>query len=127
MLFPDILAQSTTITPWFTNPGLIGGILGSVVGLLGAAVGVGMGICAPRGIGKNILLRGQLAIVFLGFVILTAGIIALSTGQPYAVWYPLVLAGCLMSFLFAALYPVARNVYRQAEHRKLNAEEFRTS
>lgn len=127
MLSFEFLTQATTIIPWFSNPGLLGGLLGSGIGLLGAAVGVGMSICAPRGIGKSLILRGQLAIVVLGAIILAVGIVALSVGQPFDIWYPLVLAGGLMTSLFASLYPVARNVYRQAEQRKLNAEEFRTT
>jgi hypothetical protein len=48
--------------------------------------------------------------------------------QPYAVWYPLVLVGGLSSLLIGTLWPtVIRTAYRQAEIRRLEAEELRRS
>ncbi len=121
----EIIAQ--TVTPWFTNSGMVGGILGGSVGILGGIMGTAMGVCAPRGIGKRTLLTTQLIIIVLGVITLGAGVVALMQDQPYAVYYPLLLIGGLTSVLFASLYPVVLCRYREAEQRKLNAEEFRTT
>ncbi len=47
------------------------------------------------------------------------------TGQPYGVWYSLLLPGLLLTALMGTMTPVIRLRYRQAEHRRLQAEEFR--
>jgi len=47
--------------------------------------------------------------------------------QPYAVWYPLLLAGCLDVMVFSILLPIILRGYRQAEARQLEAEELRRS
>ncbi len=125
MLSLEFLAQITT--PWFTNADMVGGILGSCVGVLGGVMGTAIGFCAPRGIGRRTLLTTQLIIIVLGVITLGAGVVALTQDQPYAVYYPLLLVGGLTSVLFASLYPVVRCRYREAEQRKLNAEEFRTT
>ena len=41
-----------------------------------------------------------------GIVNLLAGLAALATGQPYAIWYPFVLCGFPLSVVGGALYPV---------------------
>jgi MFS family permease len=112
---------------WWTNQqaGLIGGIGGSVIGILGAAIGTTMGIFAPRGRFKALVLGAMTIGVVLGLATLFAGIIAISTGQPYHVWYPLLLAGTLATVLDGALLPMARMRYKQAEQRKLDAAQIR--
>ncbi len=125
MLHLEIIAQA--VTPWFTNAGMVGGIMGSCVGVLGGVMGTAMGVCAPRGIGKRTLLTMQAIIIVLGVITLGAGVVATFQGQPYAVYYPLLLIGGLTSVLFGSLFPVVLGRYREAEQRKLNAEEFRTA
>ncbi len=79
--------------------GWIGGILGTVLGLLGAAIG----LCAGRGIARGFVLGALQSVAVLGFVLLAWGAAALALGQPYAVYYPLLLVGALCAVLGLSL------------------------
>jgi hypothetical protein len=61
----------------------------------------------------------------IGISHLVLGLYALSVGQPYGIWYPLVLIGGVLTMLFAMLRPVVRKRYEEAEARKMEAAEFR--
>src|SRR3954447_10921655 len=114
------------MTPWWTQQtaGWIGAIAGSGSGLLGAAVGTIAGIYAPRGKGKRVVYALFVVAIIGGVAALALGLFALATGQPYVVWYPLVLLGGMNALLFCCLTPVIRRVYRQAEARRMEAEEL---
>jgi len=124
MLDPNLMMAQ--IVPWFENPGSTFGVLGAAVGVLGAILGVGLATCAPRGIGKSAIFTFQIIIALAGIMMLAAGLVAVTEGQPYAVWYPLLLIGTLTTGIFGGLIPATKIAYRQAEQRKLEAEEFRT-
>ena len=51
--------------------------------------------------------------------------LALAVSQPYGVWYPLILPGALATMLMLLFTTIIRLRYLQAEHRRLEAEEFR--
>jgi hypothetical protein len=55
----------------------------------------------------------------VSLVMLTAGLTAFVSGQPYGVWYGLVLPGFLGTFVIAPLLPVAKKRYREAEERRM--------
>ncbi len=115
--------------PWWTDQqaGMIGGIAGSAVGILGGLIGTIAGIAAPRGRLKRLVLGTMFTMVVAGATALAVGLYALAIHQPYAVWYPLVLIGGISVLVFAALIPTLRARYRQAELRRLDAEQFRRS
>jgi len=114
--------------PWF-DPirfgvlygGIGGGLLGGLGGLLGAAAGV----LAPKGKGRSFILGAFRFMALLGVVHLVIGLYALSVGQPYGIWYPLVLIGGLFTFLFSLLRPIVRKRYEEVELRKMDAAAFR--
>ncbi|MHC4219000.1 MAG: hypothetical protein ACYSU7_11155 [Planctomycetota bacterium] len=120
-----VLQLAAQVQPWFDNFGLVGGLLGGGVGLLGAVYGTTVGVLAPRGKARAAVFAMHWAILALGVVVLAAGITALATGQPYGVWYVLLLPGLLITILMLVFLPIIRLRYRQAEHRRLEAEEFR--
>jgi hypothetical protein len=113
---------------WF-NPSTFGAyygaIGGTVVGLSGAAIGTFAGVLAPRGRGRRWVLGAMLVIVILGIAQLALGIAALSSGQPYGVWYPPALIGLMSAVIFGSLFPVVRKRYAEAERRRLEAEGLR--
>lgn len=115
--------------PWWTmqQAGWIGGIggggLGSLLGIFGAIAGA----LAPRGRARGLVLGGFKAIMALGAVVLIGGVVAVAMGQPYHVYYPLLLMGVLLSVVSPVVYVQIRGRYRQAEIRKLEAEELRRS
>ena len=112
------------VEPWF-NPALAGGLIGSGVGVLGAVYGTLVGVLAPRGKGRAFVMALHWAALALGAVFIVAGITAVVGEQPYGVWYALLLPGLLIVVLMGTMTPVIRLRYRQAEHRRLQAEEFR--
>ncbi len=120
-----MLTLSAQASPWFTNYGLAGAILGGGAGILGGVYGSLLGVCGPRGWAKTVVLGLNWVAVLLGLGLLGAGLVALGTGQPYGVWYPMTLSGGILCVVMGCLLPVARMVYRQADQRRLQAEEFR--
>jgi hypothetical protein len=115
------------MTAWWSDQtaALCGGIAGGAVGLLGAVIGTLGGVCAPRGRCKRLVYSLLAVAVCAGVIALAAGILALAAHQPYAVWYPLVLIGGVETALFGGLTPLFRLRYRQADQRRLEAEELR--
>jgi hypothetical protein len=78
---------------WWSDQaaGWVGGAAGSVLGLLGALVGT----LSSLGRGRRFAMAALVAMGAGGLAALAAGGVALASGQPYAVWYPLVLLGVL--------------------------------
>jgi MFS family permease len=115
------------MTPWWTDQtaGWIGAIAGTANGLLGGLIGTLAGVFAPRGKLRRLVLALVLFCLIAGVASLSAGLFALAVHQPYAVWYPLILIGAMDTLLFGVVTPVIRRAYRQAEARRLDAEELR--
>ena len=115
--------------PWWTDQqaGFLGGILGSAVGILGGILGTVTGVCAPRGKCKPFVYALFAFMIGIGIIALIASLTALCLHQPYAVYYPLTLIGVLCPTIGGGLVPVVRRTYRQADNRRLEAEELRRS
>lgn len=116
------------MTPWWDESAttiviVVGAGLGATAGILGAASGT----LAPRGIGRGPVVTLHSLYVLTGLVSLAAGIVAVVSGQPYRVYYPLLLIGFILSVVMTPLLPILLIRYRQAEHRRLEAEEIRRS
>jgi hypothetical protein len=66
--------------------------------------------------------------LFLGLAVgvgaLVTGLVALACGQPYGVWYPLLIGSFPLAVLASVFVFVARHRYRQVELRKMQAEEL---
>ncbi len=112
--------------PWF-NPNTFGALYGAigVGGSLGGLLGAAAGILAPRGKCRTLILGAMVVLVAIGVVQLVLGIIALTSGQPYGIWYPMLLCGVIMTFVIGGLIPVVRMRYAQAEQRRIEAEAIR--
>ncbi|KAA3608716.1 MAG: hypothetical protein DWQ01_11470 [Planctomycetota bacterium] len=108
-----------TFGAWFGAIG--GGVGGSLIGIFGAMAGV----LAPKGKGRTLVLGGMAAFAILGVAILGIGLTALFSGQPYGIWYPMVLAGAIIAIVCLAVRPGIAKVYRQAEQRRIDAESLR--
>lgn len=108
---------------WWSDPtaGRIGGAVGSAVGLLGALIGA---LCS-LGRGRRFVVAGLIAMGVCGLGSLVAGGVALALGQPYAVWYPLVLLGVLAPALGFSLIPVAQRRFQALELRRMQALDAR--
>jgi len=114
--------------PWF-DPiqfgALYGGIGGGVLGSLGGVLGAVAGKLAPQGKARSFVMGAFTFFTLLGVVHLALGIYAVVSGQPYGIWYPLVLIGFLLALLFGILKPVVRKRYEEAEARRMDAAAFR--
>ena len=103
---------------WSTRTGaLFGAIVGSLLGLIGAAVG---SLCAI-GRGRMLVVALLVTMASVGIVCLVAGIVAVIMGQPYAVYYPLLLIGGIGSVLGCVCIPISRQRFAQAELRRMQA------
>jgi hypothetical protein len=116
------------MTAWFSQQeaGLIGGLLGGILGGVGVGgTGALIGICAPRGKLKRFVITLQSMWVVLGVAFIGVGLYANFTGQPSHVPFVFLLPGFIMAAIMGAMLPVTLMRYRQAEQRKLEAEELR--
>lgn len=86
---------------WFSErAGLVLGVtLGCGYGLAGALFGVLGGLYGAKGKMKQLLLNWLRGWIGLSALLLLAGLGAILFGQPYHVWYPLVVAGAAMFLL----------------------------
>jgi len=117
------------VIPWWTEQqaGLFGGIAGSALGILGGVLGTITGICAPRGRCKGLVYGLSAFMIVAGIIALIMGVAALLVHQPYAVYYPLILIGIICTAVIGGLMSVIRRRYREADSRRLEAEELRRS
>lgn len=116
-------AAATTPGAWWSpeTAGWIGGAAGSAVGVLGAVIGT---LCS-LGRGRRFVIAGLLALGVSGLLLLAVGGIALALGQPYEVWYPLLLMGVLDPVLAFSLLRTARRRYEEIELRQMRALDVR--
>ena len=117
------------MTEWWSQQASawIGAIGGGGGGALAGIFGSLMGFLAPRGIGRTPMLAAHTLFILCGIAALVAGIAALAMSQPFHVYFPLLLGGGVVSIVMGSLLPLARLRYRQAEQRKMDAEQFRRS
>lgn len=118
---------ASTVTPWFSDTfgTYLGAYGGAGVGVLGGVLGGIGGPLAQQGKGRGFVLPAFLITAIVGVILLMAGIAGSILGQPYAVYYPLLLLGFIMAAVFGGLTPMIRMRYQQAEARKLEAEALR--
>src|SRR5579862_6538529 len=103
---------------WTAHDGaLYGAIGGSVLGVVGGTLGAAAGVLAPRGRQRRLVLGAMVGLVGAGVVALGAGVVAVIGGQPYHVWYPLVLCGGILTLVMGPLTPLVNLRYKQAEAR----------
>jgi len=112
----DVLADSTA---WWSNrqAGILGGILGSALGILGAVIGW-LGSAARA---KGFVLRTLHGIAWLGIGALVFGASAFAVGQPYAVYYPLLLLGTISAGLGFSLPRSLIKRYEELELGRMRA------
>ena len=115
------------MNPWWTayQGNQFGGWGGAAMGVICGCIGAAAGYLAPRGKAKAFVFASFAVMIALGVVCLVVGLFALSTGQPWHVWYPLLLIGVIDCIVVPIQIPALRTRYRQAELRRLEAEELR--
>ena len=97
--------------------GIIGGVGGSVIGMVGAVLGA----LTARRRRRGFVLGSMLALTVLGAGLMVVGAVAVALKQPYAVYFPLLLAGGIMALVFGNGRRTARRAFEDAELRKMRA------
>ena len=116
---PVAVSLGSATSMWWTDQqgGLVGGIAGSLLGLLGAVIGVVAGSPKFRFLSVPLHVLG----IAVGVCSLITGIVAVSTGQPYHVFYPLLLIGTLAVVIFPVTLITTSRVRREVEVRQMEA------
>jgi hypothetical protein len=112
----DPFASSTA---WWSGrrAGILGGIVGSALGILGAVIGW-LGSAARA---KGFVLGTLKGIAWLGTGALVFGAFAAAVGQPYTVYYPLILIGTISAALGFSLPRSLSKRYEELELRRMQA------
>lgn len=104
---------------WWNNrqAGQYGGLAGAAIGIIGAVIGTLCGL----GRGRTIAVGLGWLVLATGTVSLVAGGIAVSTGQPYAVYYPLLLIGVIATLVMGLNMRTIGKRFAEAELRRMEA------
>ena len=97
--------------------GVIGAFFGTTIGIVGALTGA----LVARGKARRFVLGTAWTLTALGVGMLVAGLVALVTSQPYAVFFTLLLGGVILTAVFGALIVRARRAFSEAELRRMRA------
>ena len=115
-----LLGTSDSLSWWSSQQaGWIGGIGGSVVGCFGGLIGW----LAGRGKARNFVLASVKIFIVLGILLLMAGVVAVAGRQPYAVYYPLLLLGFILTLVFSVNLPSMQRRYDELEIRRMTSED----
>jgi hypothetical protein len=96
---------------------LMGSIGGAFIGCLGALIGILAGI----GKARRFVLTSAASLIVVGILLVIAGILAVAMKQPYAVWYPLVLAGGILTFALGVNLHSLKRRYEDLEIRRMTS------
>lgn len=79
---------------------------------------------AQKGLHRELVMNAHKGTVVLGVILLVVGSAAYFIGQPYWVWFALILAGGLLSGLMVWNMSQIAKVYEEAELRKTIANDL---
>ena len=104
---------------WFDDrtAGLLGAVLGSSLGIWGAMIG----FLASRGKARLFAIASANVILVVGIVTLVFGGVAAALGQPYSVYYTLLLIGALVVIIIGLLRRNLAKVYEAAELKRMRS------
>ena len=109
--------------PWF-DPNHYAWIPGTAYGCIAGVMGGLVGWLVPRGRARRFILGAWFTLWAVAVVLLGIGIAALLNGQPYGVWYGLLLPGAIGAVVVGANSMVIVRRYREAEQKRLAAKDF---
>jgi peptidoglycan/LPS O-acetylase OafA/YrhL len=109
--------------PWF-DPNHYAWIPGSAYGVAAAVMGGLVAWLVPRGRARNFVVRAWFALWAAALVLVVCGFVALVGGQPWGVWYGLLLPGAIGACVVGANSFVIQKTYRQVEQRRLAAKDL---
>lgn len=115
------------MNPWWTENAAawFGAIGGGAGGSLCGVLGMLIGILVPRGVGRRVIVPLCVLFAGLGAIALVASFVALLSGQPYHVWFPLLMTGLVVTIVMSFMVALAIIGYRRVEERRMQAEDLR--
>lgn len=111
------------IQPWF-DPNQYAWIPGTAYGVIAGLMGAMVGWLVPRGRARGFILRAWFAVWAAAVVLLVVGIAARVNGQPWGVWYSLLLPGAIGTLVVGSNTLVILKRYREIEERRLAAKDL---
>jgi hypothetical protein len=103
---------------WSDRTGnLAGAIVGSAIGCLGGLTGW----LGARGKARAFVLGSAMIMIVFGVLATVVGLVAVTWRQPYAVWYPLLLAGVISVVVFPVFLRRCVQRYREIELRRMTS------
>jgi len=111
------------VEAWF-DPG-VAWIPSALLGAIGGGIGGPLaGMFAPKGKFSKQVMGFYYLILLISAGLFAGGVIALISGQPYAVWYGLGFPGLLCLIIFGGLVGIVSKRYNEAELRKTMADDI---
>ena len=109
--------------PWF-DPIRYAWIPGTAYGLAVGVMGGMVGWLAPQGRARTFILRAWFTLWAVAVAFVVLGFFALGKGQPWGVWYGLLLPGVIGTLVVGATSLVILKRYRDVEQRRLSAKDL---
>jgi peptidoglycan/LPS O-acetylase OafA/YrhL len=109
--------------PWF-DPTQYAWIPGAVYGVAAGLMAALVGWLVPQGRARALILRGWFALWAIAVALLIVGVVAMVQGQPWGVWYGLVLPGVIGTLVVGANTVIILKRYRDVEERRLVSKDF---
>jgi H+/Cl- antiporter ClcA len=80
-----------------------------------------IGILAGRGKARGFVLGSTNALLVIALASIVTGVVAMTSGQPYAVYYPLLLIGVIIGIVIGFLRGRVSNRYEQLELKRMQS------
>ncbi|MDP8981002.1 MAG: hypothetical protein M3O35_10465 [Acidobacteriota bacterium] len=111
------------IQPWF-DPNQYAWIPGTVYGVVAGILGGLVGWLVPRGRARRFILSAWITLWAAGLALLIVGLLALLSGQPWGVWYGILLPGAVGALVVGGNLLVILKRYRDVEQRRVSAADL---
>jgi hypothetical protein len=108
--------------PWF--PIQYAWVPGTLYGVAAGGMGAIVGWLVPKGRARQGLLRAWFSLWAVAVILLLAGVAALLGGQPWDVWFGILLPGVIGTLVVGANSLVILKAYREIETRRLAAKDL---
>jgi uncharacterized membrane protein len=109
--------------PWF-DANLYAWMPGTLFGVAAGAMGALVGWLVPQGKARRAIIRAWAALWIFSIGMLVAGLVALGNGQPWGVWYGLLLPGIVGTLVLGGTLLIILKRYREIEERRLAAKDL---
>lgn len=97
---------------------------GTLLGVIGGTWGGALGIFAPRGRGRKVIMTSGMLLLGAEVGMLVGGVALLLMGRGWYIWYPWLLPGAIGCIVLPGGLRVARLQYEAAEMRRLSASDI---